>query len=158
MKILVFSDSHGYTSHMLRCAENLHPDTIIHLGDGSCDVKMLKKESPHTPVIGVRGNCDFGRSLPEREIIELSGHRLFICHGHVYGVKLSLDSFLTNAMCAGADVALYGHTHVPDLRTQRGILILNPGSIGRGPRPSCALLTLEEGRPAHAELITPEAL
>lgn len=153
MKILVFSDSHGHVEHMSRCAGKLAPDTIIHLGDGTCDVSALKKELPRTPVVNVRGNCDSDKSVSELEIIEFSGHRLFVCHGHRYGVKLSLGGFLTSAMCAGADVALYGHTHIPDLRTERGILILNPGSIGRGRCPTCALLTLEEGVSPRAELI-----
>lgn len=153
MKILVLSDSHGHIENMSRCAGKLSPDTIIHLGDCTCDISALKKELPRTPIVNVRGNCDSDNTVSELEIIELSGHRLFICHGHRYGVKLSLDGFLTSAMCSGAAVALYGHTHIPDLRTENGILILNPGSVGRGRRPTCALLSLEEGVPPRAAIL-----
>lgn len=153
MKILVFSDSHGYAGYMLEAARRCAPDAVIHLGDGAGDLSALKKELPRTPVINVRGNCDSDISVPERRIIELSGSRLFICHGHRYGVKLSLDGLLTSAMCAGADAVLFGHTHIPCLRTENGLLILNPGSVGRGRSPSCAVLTLEEGAAPRAELL-----
>lgn len=158
MKIVVFSDSHGAAELMLACAEKLCPDLIIHLGDCVRDTQLLKKRMPHTPLIGVRGNCDVELSVSERELLELEGHRLFVCHGHRYGVKLGTESLLTSVMCSGSDVVLYGHTHIPDYRHERGVLILNPGSIGRGRPGSFAVLELEQGKQATARLLTPQEL
>lgn len=151
MKILVFSDSHGVLEPMLALAADYSPQLIIHLGDGAGDIKRLKKELPDTPVINVRGNCDSLSTLPEREITELCGHRLFLTHGHRYNVKFGTDSLLTNAVCAGADIVMYGHTHIPDCRLENGLLILNPGSIGFNR--SYALLELKENETPGAELL-----
>lgn len=151
MKILVFSDSHGVLEPMLSLTAEHSPQLIIHLGDGAGDIKRLKKELPGIPVINVRGNCDSLSTLPEREITELLGHRLFLTHGHRYSVKYGTDSLLTAAMCAGADIVMYGHTHIPDCRQENGLLILNPGSIGYNR--SFALLELEENETPRAELL-----
>lgn len=150
MKILVFSDSHGVLEPMLALAAGCSPQLIIHLGDGAGDIKRLKKELPDIPVINVRGNCDSLSTLPEREITELLGHRLFLTHGHRCNVKFGTDALLTNAVCAGADIVMYGHTHIPDCRRENGLFILNPGSIGFNR--SYALLELEENETPRAEL------
>lgn len=158
MKIAVFSDTHGAGELMLSCAQKLSPDAIIHLGDCVRDTLPVKKEMPHTTFIGVRGNCDAYSDLSEREICEFEGHRLFICHGHRYSVKMGTDALLTTAMCSDSDVVLYGHTHKPDLRADSGMLILNPGSLGRGTESTFAVLELERNLPPRARIITPREL
>jgi predicted phosphodiesterase len=54
---------------------------------------------------------------------------------------------------AGAEAALFGHTHVPFCGIHRGIFLLNPGSIAR-PRssagPSFALLNCPARGPLSA--------
>lgn len=50
---------------------------------------------------------------------------------------------------ASADIVLLGHSHVPFCKQVDGVWFVNPGSVGRpldgDPRPSYALLSLEEG-------------
>jgi putative phosphoesterase len=153
MLIAVFSDSHGAVEPMLAAAKKYSPDLIIHLGDYSGDANELKKELPGTPIKNVQGNCDFVSDAPEREIFQLCGKTFFLAHGHRYGVKSGTDALLTTAMCAGADIVMYGHTHIADLRSEGNMLVLNPGSVGRGRPKSFALLSLEEGAEPTAEII-----
>lgn len=52
------------------------------------------------------------------------------------------------ARMAGAQAVCFGHSHIPFLTWEEGILLLNPGSLSR-PRScsqsGCALLTVENG-------------
>ena len=71
----------------------------------------------------------------------------------MYGVKYDLDTLAEAAAARGAEVALFGHTHIP-LEEQRGtVLLFNPGSCGRcytGPD-TYGVLTLAGGRVLRAE-------
>ncbi|RYD06169.1 hypothetical protein N752_04585 [Desulforamulus aquiferis] len=58
----------------------------------------------------------------------MGGHRIFITHGHRYGVKSNTVAILERAKKLQARVAIYGHTHVADLREEEGVIIMNPGS------------------------------
>lgn len=64
-------------------------------------------------------------------------------------VKGSLVAAASYAASKGADVLLYGHTHIKDDRTVEtasgSVRMINPGSAGRGSEPSYALLTLMNG-------------
>ena len=50
------------------------------------------------------------------------------CHGHRYGVKSDLTQLAINAKRRNYNIALYGHTHVPDVREVEGVTLINPGS------------------------------
>ncbi len=148
MKILVFSDSHGVRREMADAVERERPDMIIHLGDFIADFKALRELFPETEAYGVRGNCDL-RSLmgrdAEKMLITAGGKKILIAHGHQYGVKLGLERFFFAAMEAGADIALFGHTHMPYIGKAGGAVVMNPGSIGRSPAPSYGLISVDGG-------------
>ncbi len=153
MRVAVFSDSHGRTDKMIHALQNWQPDLIIHLGDYARDAEYLKKAFPQTPVRAVRGNRDIGSSEPERECFFIGPVKVFITHGHIYGVKRSLDALLNAAYFSGARVALYGHTHVADCRRLGGILVLNPGSAGKGIKPSYARLEIGEDGSVNCQIV-----
>ena len=46
---------------------------------------------------------------------------------------------------AGADIALFGHTHYQHLSENDGVTLLNPGTIGYGYYCSYAVLNIENG-------------
>ena len=73
---------------------------------------------------------------------------IFYTHGHMYGVKYDLDTLADAASARGAEVALFGHTHIPHAETRGGVFLFNPGSCGRcytGPN-TYGILTLDEGK------------
>ena len=45
----------------------------------------------------------------------------------------------------GADVLLFGHTHVPLVDYDGALWVMNPGAAGDYTRPTCGLLTIREG-------------
>lgn len=132
MKILVFSDSHGQTAAMLRAVAAEAPELILHLGDHDSDCAPLQKNFPGIRIEQVRGNCDPGSDLPEVRQITCGLLKIFMTHGHRYQVKMGDELAVNTAICAGADVLLYGHTHAAAAYVRHGLQVMNPGSIGYG--------------------------
>ena len=50
-------------------------------------------------------------------------------HGHTYNVKYTLSQLKSAARSNGADIVLYGHTHVAKTEYDDGLYVMNPGSI-----------------------------
>jgi putative phosphoesterase len=145
MKIIVFSDSHGDKANMETAILREGPDMLIFLGDGIADFKVLLKAFPGIEAYGVKGNCDLRSNERERLIIGAEDKKILMMHGHQYNVKLGMERFFFAALEAQADIALFGHTHSPYNKEVRGIKILNPGSIGRGLKPSYGLIIIKDG-------------
>lgn len=151
MKILVVSDTHGSMYHLERLL-NEHKDfsRILHLGDIEGEADYLEALA-ECPVDIVAGNNDYEYDLPREKVITIGGHTIFMAHGHAYMVNYSKDRLLTAAIQRGAELALFGHTHVPFLDNTRCVTLLNPGSISK-PRqanrlPSYAILEIDrDGR------------
>lgn len=148
MRFLVASDSHGRVSSLLEMVRRAHTkrfpaDGIIFLGDGLSDLAYLRDEG--LPLFFVRGNCDgLMIDAPTEEILTFEGHRIFYTHGHHYSVKSGTDSLVSVAAERGADIVLYGHTHVPKecyyapgdtvgaTVLNKPLYLMNPGSIREG--------------------------
>lgn len=130
MRILVISDSHG-DSFAVRQAISQQPEAkiLFFLGDGEYDLGFLGSSPSDLFVHKVRGNCDYGSSLPAYVIDEVSNVRIYACHGYAENVKYTLEHLRARAQDNKASIALYGHTHVPDTTYSDGIWFVNPGSI-----------------------------
>ena len=133
MRILVISDSHGNKNAVERVAA-LHDNAraIIFLGDGMRDIENLEYLYPDRPVYAVPGNCDYFSKLNEIGKTEIAGKIIYYSHGHLHGVKHDVDNFIGIARQAGADIALFGHTHVPFTKYENGMYVMNPGSLKIG--------------------------
>ncbi len=133
MRLLIFSDSHG-TPYYMRKALMRHPEAevIIFLGDGEYDFGTLAAELNGRPVIKVRGNCDYGSDLPQREIFDAAGYKVYCTHGYAEQVKYGMYLLSGQAADAQADLVLFGHTHEQTDFYEDGIHYLNPGSAADG--------------------------
>ena len=132
MKILVFSDSHRALGTMYDAIERLRPDAVLHLGD-------------HLDFYHVPGNCDFFTSAPPSLTVSLDGVRIFLTHGHLFGVKSGLTRLTLEARRVGAQLALFGHTHRALLEEQDGLWLMNPGACGAGRSDFGEIITDEHG-------------
>ena len=121
----------------------LHPTValIIHAGDCEEDAEDLRAVYPQYTYACVPGNNDWISREPTEKLEFFGGKKLFITHGHTYGVKSGLDRLARRAKEIGADVAVFGHTHIPRMEFVNGIWLVNPGVATK----SCALLTVEDG-------------
>lgn len=130
MRILVMSDSHGdYTKVKRAVMTQSDAQVIIHCGDGEQQVDKLRWDFPDRAVYAVRGNCDWNSNLPLEEIITLEGKKIMYTHGHIYRVKFGYNEIKQAARDKGADIVLFGHTHIPLNEYENGLYVINPGSI-----------------------------
>ena len=155
MKACVFSDSHGLVGHMITAIKLEKPDICFFLGDGERDLVRLEEQFPDLPIYAVRGNCDFRSDLQRLIVCNVEGVIIFATHGHLSNVKYEDDlrTLTYQAKEAGADIALFGHTHYQHLSENEGITLLNPGTAGYGYYPGYAVLNIENGT-FRAELRT----
>jgi putative phosphoesterase len=148
MKIIILSDTHRY-AYIFDKLKNIikDADVLIHLGDNVQDVEVLT-DGFEGQVFNVRGNCDYNTRVSSEKIIELEEKIIFITHGHNYGVKNSLLNLKTKALEIGANIVLYGHTHISEIVYDEGIWIVNPGSpsLSRDGYNSYAVITIENGK------------
>jgi putative phosphoesterase len=121
-RIGIISDTHGL----------LRPEAerglagvnhIIHAGDiGRPEiVDALRRIAP---VTAIRGNVDSGewaREYPDTRLVRLAGRSIYVLH--------DLKTLQADPG-AGIDVIVSGHSHVPKIDTEDGVLYLNPGSAG----------------------------
>ena len=146
MRILVLSDSHGNVDNMARAVELTAPDRVLHLGDCQRDLTALRGRFPALPMEGVPGNCDWGSCDQPERLLEIGGVRIFMLHGHTRNVKSSPMAAMYAAKEYGAQVLLFGHTHVPLVDNDGSLLTLNPGAAGDPLHATCGVLTIENGR------------
>ncbi|WP_070001068.1 metallophosphoesterase family protein [Cellulosilyticum sp. I15G10I2] len=154
MKVLVISDTHRNIQNVIHVIERIRPlgvSTIIHCGDHIGDAHKLKKLYPDIEIYAVYGNCD-GMAYPEEytRVVVIEQVSILITHGHRYGIKWDdYSELLIDAEAEGAKLAICGHSHSAYLKKEKGIILLNPGSITL-PRdsnyPSYAIVDLEDGR------------
>ena len=148
MKLLVMSDSHRNIDHMRQAVEKTGPDAVLHLGDHLSDAQALSQLLPDLSFYMVRGNCDFYGAGEDDLLLTLRSARVFMTHGHAYGVKRGIDAFIKHARALGVDVALYGHTHRALVRREYGLWIMCPGQMERNGKNSPAsygIVTIENG-------------
>ena len=149
-KLLVLSDSHGGRAAIERVLrkESKSIDALIFLGDGLRDLEQALAFFPHLRVYSVAGNCDFGALEPLDGLAAFDQVVVFYTHGHMYGVKYDLDTLADAASARGAEVALFGHTHIPHAETRSKVFLFNPGSCGRcytGPN-TYGVMLLDKGK------------
>ena len=142
MKILVISDSHGSFNKMREVFLSDNFGAVIFLGDGIRDADRLYDMSGAVPVCRVSGNCDFySPDTISEQIIELSGKKILVTHGHKYSVKSGYHTLRYIAKKRGVDIALFGHTHIPFYEKEDGLILANPGALSNG---KYAVLTIEQ--------------
>ena len=151
--ILVVSDSHGNVPLLTAVLEwaqaagggKAHAfKSAVFLGDGADDIPAASAQAGFAAQwFKVRGNLDSNFLIPDTLVLEIkdtqddsvsgstNSRKLFMTHGNRFGVDMGGLTIAAAAKNAGAEAALFGHTHVPYNAVLNGIFLLNPGSIGR---------------------------
>ena len=152
MKIMIFSDLHGDSDQEIERAFETN-DYVIFLGDGLMKIRYFEYAYPEK-FLFVRGNCDGYDETPLRRILDFDGIRVMLTHGHEERVKYGLMTLYGVAKKENINVALFGHTHRPEVTKIDGILFVNPGSASSsyGGKATAARLTIEKGK-YFAEII-----
>jgi uncharacterized protein len=135
LDVVIVADTHGQAHPNARpLIERLAPDLILHAGDIG-DPAVLDPLRELAPLHAVRGNID-GRApgfVDSMDIEFMAGERsvlkVLLLHIAVYGPKLRAE-VARLATERAARVVLCGHSHVPFLGRDKGLILFNPGSIG----------------------------
>jgi len=144
-KILVISDVHRDRRRLENILNRYKEqvDFIFSLGDSELSTDYLTKKN----IDAVKGNYPFDGGQGYHKIRVIEEVKIFLTHGHKFGVKWgSLSRLHEYASSEDFDLVMYGHTHEASLEKEEGILYLNPGSIKqpRGMHPaSFAIVTIE---------------
>ena len=127
-------------------------DLILHAGD-LMDPGLLGELETYAPTRAVWGNLDPpGAGQPEVLEFEFGGARVAMVHDA--GPKRGRRSRM-KLRFPEARVVVFGHSHIPWLEDEDGLLLLNPGSPTdkrRQPDHTFALLRAEDGEVA-AEIL-----
>jgi hypothetical protein len=137
-------------------------DLIMHAGDLYIPA-VLDWLAEVAPVVAVSGNGDYvgwknGKEvldprLPETQVLEIEGLRIGLIHSlepesPPYGTwERTMEHYFGDP----PDVIVVGDTHVEEIRTHEGVLLVNPGSPtlphNRQPRlGTVGFLEIERGR------------
>ena len=120
-------------------------DLILHAGD-LMDPTLLEELSAYAPTRAVRGNLDPPEAgLPETLEFDFGGARVAMIHDS--GPKKGRRGRMRRRF-PGARIVVFGHSHIPWLEDEDGLLLLNPGSPTdrrRQPEHTFALLRVDEG-------------
>lgn len=152
MKAVIMSDSHGLYLPMRKIFKLHHDaDAFVFLGDGLEEFNTCSRIYEDKAYYKVRGNCDT-LDAPIELLFELGGKKIFITHGHRYGVSSSSELLIYRARELGADAVFYGHTHLQSEENielpGKYLPVVCPGSIAysRGGNPSSyAVVTVAQG-------------
>ena len=136
---------------LVACLERA--DLVLHAGDLIGPSVLEELSAYNAPTHAVRGNVDMpGLDLPEALQLDFGGARIAMVHdsGRKEGRRKRLGKRFPEAR-----VVVFGHSHIPFLEDENGLLLLNPGSPTdkrRQPEHTFALLRSEEGD-VRAEII-----
>ena len=118
MKVLIVSDTHGHEENFEKVLEKVgNIQHLIHLGDVEGHEDYIEAISG-CPVHIVAGNNDFFSDLPREEELWLEDYHVLLTHGHYYGVSMGTSRLEEEARARGFDIAMYGHTHRPELKIE----------------------------------------
>ena len=114
------------------------PDLLLFLGDGLSEICAIQKQFPDLKILSVQGNCDWMTSEREMLIVPVERKKIFMTHGHRLAVKTdrNLETLKDAAWDSGANIILFGHTHIPYTTYSDTMDIMNPGTIGAVPDPT----------------------
>jgi len=128
-RLLVISDTHGNLANAQKAINLMGSiDLIVHAGDHYLDALKISR-SAVIPVVGVAGNRDYSSEAAEEELFCVEDSKLYVTHGHQYAATARVSGLQKRAKHLGAQVVIYGHTHVPHLEVLDGRMYLNPGSL-----------------------------
>lgn len=132
-------------------------DLILHAGDVNARwvLRELERIAPVRAVSGNNEEPPLGTELPDELFFQAGEVRIGLIHGH--HPKLTARENTFQRMRGVVDLAIYGHSHVPEYIERDGLLMLNPGSPTQKryqPRPTFAMVTIDRG--VDVEVLTLE--
>lgn len=126
MKIVVLSDTHGNADIIEQVYQQENQaDAFFHCGDS----ELAYADAHFHDMNRVKGNCDFDANFLDDVVVPVGNRRVFMTHGHLYNIKMTLSTLDYKAQETQADIVLFGHSHLLGAEKIGDALFLNPGSL-----------------------------
>ncbi|MGN0382669.1 MAG: metallophosphoesterase family protein [Eubacterium sp.] len=156
MKVLIISDTHRHLQTLgMTLYREKGIDMLIHCGDIEGDEEQIR-EMVDCPCLMVSGNNDFFSQLNREEIFDLGKYRVWLTHGHNYGVTIGYERIASEGKAFGMQIIMCGHTHKPVVYEYQGVTIINPGSLSyprqEGKEPSYIIANVDDDGEVHFEI------
>lgn len=151
MKILIVSDTHGYNETMWEVIKKEEPfDMMIHCGDIESEPYLIRDKVDCTLHM-VAGNNDYDPDMDRVKVFDIGRYRALLTHGHRQQVYSDFTKLYYLGLENQVDFVFFGHVHIPIVRKEGAITLINPGSLTyprqSGRVPSYAVMTLDGGEP-----------
>ena len=138
MKVGFFADTHDNLPMIKKAVgvfNQRQVDLVIHLGDYVSPFFFKAIDDLRAALVGVFGNNDGDRLMltarfkekgfdlfPPPHSLNLKGHRILMLHE-----PFELEAFIRSG---DYRIVSYAHTHVHEIRKEKGCLVVNPGECG----------------------------
>lgn len=145
-RVMVISDTHDDRDAIrgvMRYLKSFRVDRIIHLGDYYDDADALERAG--YPITRVPGTWDTvyypDPVVSNRKFIEIAGWRIFLTHTPESHYNDRADDIRPEAILDSgqADIFLFGHTHITEIRRRNGTVCINPGHMSSDESRGCPL-------------------
>lgn len=118
-------------------------DVVLHGGDVG-ELWVLEQLSRIAPVFAVFGNDEpeeTRKTLPHMIPFNAGGRHMLLVHGHALDTEFEfrlraetdwapkLRFWSSYGRDHGADIVIYGHTHIPGVIETEGVTLINPGAV-----------------------------
>jgi putative phosphoesterase len=160
VRVVVLSDTHA-PRRWRTCPPAVagylrQADLILHAGD-VCTASVLTELAEYAPVTAVVGNNDdpsvAAWGAAETAELDLDGLRVAMVHDS--GARTGRLPRMRRRF-PGADLVVFGHSHIPLDESAPGLRIFNPGSPTdrrRQPHGTLGVLEVDDGRLVEASII-----
>jgi putative phosphoesterase len=160
VRVVVLSDTHA-PRRWRACPPAVagylrQADLILHAGD-VCTASVLTELAEYAPVTAVVGNNDdpgvAAWGAAETAELDLDGLRVAMVHDS--GARTGRLPRMRRRF-PGADLVVFGHSHLPLDESAPGLRIFNPGSPTdrrRQPHGTLGVLEVDDGRLVEASII-----
>lgn len=131
MRMIVLSDSHKDKDGLKKIIAEHRNDAklFVYLGDGLEAFEDIIMFDTKIKSVKVKGNCDSDSNAGAYELFDFAGKKIFASHGDLYCVEENLSRIKKVALEKGADICLYGHTHIQHCEEDGNLLVINPGAL-----------------------------
>jgi uncharacterized protein len=160
VRVIALSDTHAprrwHSCPPAVAAQLRGADLILHAGD-VCTAGVLDELAGYAPVRAVRGNND-GPDVAAwgaRDTLELDLDGLRVAMIHDAGPASGRPPRMRRRF-PGAQLVVFGHSHIPLDHAEAGQRIFNPGSPTdrrRQPQGTAGILDVQDGRLVSARIV-----
>jgi putative phosphoesterase len=128
----IIADTHDNMLTLKKAVDYFHARNVahvIHAGDFTSPFTFQVLKDLHSGFTGIFGNNDGDRLLLQKNsdgrvhnqphLLELDNRKIIVMHEH------HIIDALAQSGCY--DLVIYGHTHIPVIKTVKTTLVINPG-------------------------------